>query len=396
MGRTKLRAGSLLAAVLLLSSARAEIVILKDGTFIEGSIKLTTKTNIRMDTRFGMRTFKVADIDRIVESINDSSSASQKTFADLPAATRAILNAQAEYDLGQYEKALSRIEPFKDKSENKAVRMGMDWLTIDIQERLGRWDEAKKMLKDKLESGTAAEKTRAKAHLDIFEVNPQYDLRYVGEKHARNFLFEEDLRNKAKEPGALRDAKIMRAALEEYCEQLLVENKQGVLAFAEKLDSKTTLEAIKKAPGSGDLSLHLPYNEQLNKAEAALMKSQAVLGDYSSAFELDLARTEIDHLFDVFFTLLGEAVRFSPEGFIPPSDRGSGNLTADGRRQWQQRCDQFLDAMKPVSRLLDYLDARTELYPEALRDFRKLIVEVNARIKENIRAVKQARDRTRV
>ena len=261
---------------------------------------------------------------------------------------------------------------------------------------LGRWDEAKKMLKDKLESGTAAEKTRAKAHLDIFEVNPQYDLRYVGEKHARNFLFEEDLRNKAKEPGALRDAKIMRAALEEYCEQLLVENKQGVLAFAEKLDSKTTLEAIKKAPGSGDLSLHLPYNEQLNKAEAALMKSQAVLGDYSSAFELDLARTEIDHLFDVFFTLLGEAVRFSPEGFIPPSDRGSGNLTADGRRQWQQRCDQFLDAMKPVSRLLDYLDARTELYPEALRDFRKLIVEVNARIKENIRAVKQARDRTRV
>ena len=388
---------ALVAATMLPAPAvRAETVILKDGTFIEGKIKLQTSTSVRVDTRFGVRTFSRKDIDQIVESVDDSSSSAQKTFADLPPATKAVLNAQAEYDLGNYEKALVRIEPFKEYTENKAVRIRIDWLTIEINERLGRWVVAKKLLKDKQDTGTAAEKTRAKAHLDIFEVNPDYDLRFVGKKNTRNFLFEEDLRNLAKEPGALRDSEMMRLALEEYCEQLLVEDKQSVKAFADKLDAKKTLEAIKKAPGSGELAAHLPYNDDQKKAEGALMKAQAVLGDYSSAFELDLARTEVHHLYDIFETLLEEAGRLSPEALTPAFDRASGNLTAEGRRQWQQRCDQFLESMKPVSRLLDYLDAKTERYPESLRDFRKLVVQYNDRVKENIRAVKKARDRTRV
>lgn len=380
----------------LIAGARAETIILKDGAFIEGKIKLQTSTSVRVDTRFGMRTFKMKDVDQIVESVDDSSSASQKSFADLPPATKAVLNAQAEYDLAQFEKALTRIEPFKEYTENKAVRIRIDWLTIEINERLGRWDVAKKLLKEKLEGGTASEKTRAKAHLDIFDVNPDYDLRFVGKKNARNFLYEEELRNRAKAPGSLRDPELMRMALEEYCEQLLVEDKQSVKSFAERLDAKKTLDAIKNAPGSGDLAAHLPYTDDLKKAEAALTKAQAVLGSYSSAFELDLARTEVHHLLDAFDSLMNEAGRLSPEGFTPPSDRATGSLTADGRRQWQQRCDQYLDSMKPVSRLLDYLDAKTEKYPESLRDFRKLIVQLNDRVKENIRVVKKSRERTHV
>jgi hypothetical protein len=385
-----------LCSLFPMQPARAETIILKDGTFIEGKIILQTSASVRVETRLGVRTFSRKDIDQIVESVDDASSAAQKSFADLPPATKAVLNAQADYDLGNYEKALARIEPFKEFAENKAVRMRIDWLIIEINERLGRWDVAKKLLKDKQESGTAAEKTRAKAHLDIFEVNPDYDLRFVGKKNTRNFILDEELRNKAKEPGALRDHEIMRRALEEYCEQLLVEDKLSVKAFADKLDVKKTVEAVKNATGTGDIGTQLPYVADLKKAEAALAKANAILGDYSSAFELDLVRAEISHLWVVLPQLGNEALSQSPETFQPAFDRSTGLLTAEGRRQWQERCDRFLEAAKPVIRLAEYMNAKTEKFPETLRDFHKTVESLNERLKENIRAVKKARDRTRV
>lgn len=394
-GKRMRLAGLMLAVLLVGGAVQAETIVLKDGTFIEGKITLQTSTSVRVDTRFGVRTFARKEIDQIVESINDSSSASGKTFAELPAVMKAVLNAQADYDLLHYEKALSRLEPYRDYAENKAIRMRIEWLTVEINERLGRWDVAKRLLKEKQEGGAPPEKTRAKAHLDLFEVNTDYDLRFVGKKHARNFIFDEDLRNRAREPGSLRDAEVMRAALEEYCEQLLVEDKLSVKAFADKLDERKTLEAVKNATGSGDLSPHLPYIEDLKKAEASLLKAQAILGDYSSAFELDLARAELNHLWVVTLNLGEEALRLSPETFTPASDRASGTLTAEGRRQWQQRCDQFLDAAKPVTRLLDYMIAKTDRYPEMLRDMRTTLIDINERLKENVRAVKKARDRTR-
>lgn len=376
--------------------ARAETIILKDGTFIDGKIKLQTSASVRIETRLGLRTFNRKEIDQIVESVDDSSSAAQKSFEDLPAATKAVLNAQAEYTLGNYEKALARIQPFKDYTENKAVRMRIDWLTIEVNERLGKWDEAKKLLKEKQQSGTPAEKTRAKAHLDILEVNPDYDLRFVGKKNARNFLLDDELRNKAKEPGALRDPEIMRRALEEYCEQLLVEDQLSVKAFADKLDPKKTLEAVKNASGGGDISGQLPYIADLKKAEASLAKAKAILGDYSTAFELDLARTEINHLIVVGDQLLKEALSQSPETFQPPFDRATGQLTAEGRRQWQERCDRFLEASKPFVRLADYMQTKTERFPDTLRDLHKIVASFNDRMKETIRAVKKARERTHV
>lgn len=377
-------------------AAKCETIILKDGTFVDGKIKLQTSTSVRIETRMGLRSFSRKEIDQIVESIDDSSSTAQKSFDDLPAPTKAVLNAQAEYELGQYEKALARIEPFKDYTENKAVRMRMDWLTIEVNERLGKWDVAKKLLKDKQQSGTPAEKTRAKAHLDIFEVNPDYDLRFVGKKNARNFLLNEELRNKAKEPGSLRDPIIMRRALEEYCEQLLVEDQLSVKAFAEKLDVKKTLEAVKNASGSGDIGTQLPYVADLKKAEAGLAKARAVLGDYSSAFELDLARAEINHLLIVGEQLAREALSQSPETFQPPFDRATGQLTGEGRRQWQERCDKFLEAAKPFVRIADYMQSKTERFPDTLRDLHKIVTSYNDRMKETVRSVKKARERTHV
>lgn len=375
---------------------RSETIILKDGSFVEGKIVLQTSATVRIETRLGVRSIPRKDIDQIVESIDESGVASQKAFAELPDVTRAVLNAQAEYDLGQYEAALRRIEPFKNYTENQALRIRMDWLNIEINERLGRWDVAKKLLKEKLESGTPGEKTRAKAHLDIFEVNPEYDLRFVGTKNARNFIFDEEMRNEAREPGALKKQKIMRRALEEYCEQLLVEDKLSVKAFAEKLDATKTFEAVKNAPGGGDIGPYLPYMPDLKKAETSIIKAKAILGDYSSAFELDLVRAEINHLIVVFDNLSRETFSQSPENFQPPFDRASGLLTADGRRQWQERCDRFLESAKPLVRLAEYMEAKTERFPDTLRDLNKIATNIRQQLQENVRAVKKARDRTRV
>jgi len=394
--RWRITAWGTLAAAAMMSVVRGETVILKDGTFIEGKIVLQTSTSVRIETRLGLRSISKKEIDQIVESIDDSSSASQKAFGDLPPATKAVLNAQAEYDLGQYEKALVRIEPFKDYTENKALRMRIDWLIIEINERLGRWDVARKLLKEKQESGIPAEKTRAKAHLDIFEVNPDYDLRFVGKKSARNFIFDEELRNKAKEPGSLKDHIVMRRALEEYCEQLLVEDQLSVKAFAEKLDTKKTLDVIKSSAGSGDITSQLPYLADLKKAEGSLSKAKAILGDYSSAFELDLVRVELNHLITVFDTIYREVFNQSPESLQPAFDRATGMLTAEGRRQWQERCDRFLELAKPLVRLAEYMEAKTERFPDTMRDLNKITSSFNQRLQENVRAVKKARDRTRV
>ncbi len=385
----------IMATMVLIAAARGETIVLKDGTFVEGKITVQTSASVRIDTRFGVRTYSRKEIDQIIES-DAGGAAAEKSFAELSPAMKAVLNARAEYDLGQYEKAKERIEPFGQLSDQKAVRLRIDWLSIEIAERLGRWDEAKRLLKEKLDSGTPPEKTRAKAHLDLFEVNPEFDLRFVGKKHARQFLLDEELRNRAREAGSLRDEKVMRAALEEYCEQMLVEDKLSVKAFADKLDSERTYKAVRNATGAGDISSALPYIEDIKKAEASLLKAQAILGDYSSAFELDLARTELNHLIIIIERLLTEAYQQSPETMTPAYNPSNGMLTPDGRRQWQQRCDEFLNAIKPAARLLDYMAAKAERYPETLRDLRAILVDIGERVKENIRVVKRARDRTRI
>jgi hypothetical protein len=274
--------------------------------------------------------------------------------------------------------------------------MRVDWLVIEINERLGNWTEVKKLLEAKKAGGAPPEKIRAQAHLDIFEVNPEFDLRFVGERPAREFIRDESLRNRAKERDALKDVDIMSLALEEYCEQLLAADKLSVKAFGEKLKVQTTYDAVKKATGSGDFVTVLPYQSDLKAAEAALFKAQAILGDYGSAYELDLVRTELTHLIDVLIRVLTDLYTNSPEAFTPPADPRSRQLTAEGRREWQRRCDAFLENAKPTIRLIEYMSKRSERYPRELRDIREITENINERLSQTVKAVKKARDRTHV
>ncbi len=384
------------AMLVWIAPAAAETVILKNGAFVEGEVTVQTSTTVRVKTRFGERSFSRKEIEQIIESVDHADPEAVNKFAELPPAHKAVLNAQADYDLGRYERALSRLEPLRDYQENKAIRMKVDWLIIEINERLARWDVVKKMLEDKKEHGAPPEKIRAKAHLDIFEVNPEYDLRFVGKKNAKNFIRDEETHNRAKEPQSLKDATIMRLALEEYCEQLLVEDKQSVKAFGAKLKLDATYEAIKKASGSGDFSSILPYFKDLKVAEETLFKAQAVLGDYGSAFELDLLRTELNHLIMILERMAADLVRASPETVNPGFDPRSGQLSPEGRRQWQQKCDEFLNAAKPLTRLVEYMLKRTERYPQELRDLHELLTDATERLAQTVKSVKKARDRTHV
>lgn len=378
----------------LVGAARAETLILKDGTFIEGKIVSQSGSFVRLETRFGTRTFNQKDIEQIVKTPDEGDPDSAKKFAELPEAVRAVLNAEADYKLGNYQKALSRLEKFKDYNESPAVRIRIDWLFIEINERMAKWETVKDLLKKKKESGTPREKLRAQAHLDIFEVNPNYELSFVGKENARNFLVSDDLRTLARERDALKDARLMSEALKEYCEQTLTEDKLGVKAFSDKLRPRETYEAVKKLPKSGDIDKHLPYNTDLTKIQQSIYKAQAVLGDYGHAYETDLIRAELVHLFPIFAQLFEELIMASPENFVPPFDPMTGRLTGQGRQQWQQRCDQFLEQAVPVSRLIDYMVDKSNLYPNTLRDLRTLCTDLKERLDQMISGVKKARRRT--
>jgi len=380
-----------------LKTAPGATIVLKDGTFVEGKIVAgTSSRSVRLESRFGTRTFNRKDIEQIIETDEGADSAEKKSFDELPPALRAVLNAQADYRLKRYDRALARLEPFKTYIENSAVRIQIDWLFIELYERLGRWEQARKLLEEKKSKGSARERIRAQAHLDILGTNSTYDLRFIGDRAARNFLRTEQLQQRAREANSLADVEIMQAALEEYCEQLLVQDKLSVKGFSDQLKPDETYEALKRAPASGELGDHLPYVDALKTAEASLNKAQSILGEYGRAFELDLLRTEVDHLIAVASRMLNEMFESSPETFVPASDPQTGRLTGDGRQQWQARCDDFINKSKPALRLLDYMIVKAERYPRDLNALHQWLTDLRERIEQAVRAAKKERDKTHV
>lgn len=385
-----------LSFVLTAHLLSADTIILKDGSFVEGEITLETSRIIHVNTRFGIRNYSRSEIDRIVASVDALDPQAVNRFAQLPPPVRAVLNAEAEYNLGKYDQALVRLQHLQAENLSPAIQTRADWLVIEINERLGRWTSAMDLLEKKQKTGTPQEKTRAKAHLSILKANPDHDLRYVGEKHARNFLRDAFTLSLARRPGSLKDHEIMRLALEEYCEQLLVEHQWSVTGFADRLDPNATYEACQRLPRVGDVARHLPYIQDLKRAEATLAKARAILGDYGSAFEMDLVRTELRHLLPVMEQLFKDAVELSPENFSPPFHRTSGRLTKKGRQQWRDRCDAFLVAARPFARLIEYMIDRVEHFPRGLRDLRELLLDYRRRTDAMIKAVQKARGRTHV
>jgi len=379
--------------IVLAASARGETVIFKDGRFMDGQVVRRSDSTIRLKTRFGVRSYSMKDVEQIIESVDGGDPSQKGTFADLPAPIRTVLNAQTDYKLGDYDAANSRLQELSDYTENKAVRIQMDWLMIEIHERQGQWDTAKRLLKEKSDGGLPFEKVRAKAHLDIFEANPDHDLRVVGNEPAKSFLRSTELQNLAREANALKDRRIMEAALREYCKQILL-GPDGVAAFSDNLDVTATFEAVKKAKGGTDLIKVMPYKDALDKAQEALIKAHAILGEYADAFELDLVRQEVTHLLNVVGRLLQELIQADPTATPPPTDPRTGRLTPDGARQWRQRCDEFIARAKPLERLADYMLARVERFPEELRYLHEGIALDSERLEQLQKAVKRAKDRT--
>ena len=390
-----LRQALALLVSLTAGAAWAETVILKDGTFVEGRITLKTSRSIRIETRFGTRTFALREVDQIIEDLESSGLDASAGFEELSAPLKAVLNAQADYKLKNYQRALARLEPFRNES-NKAIRIQIDWLVIEIFERLGRWEAVHRLLKEKQDQGTPRERIRAKAHLDLFKANPEYDLRYVGEKHARNFIRNDRVMLQVRERGSLQNVEVMRLALEEYCEQLLVKDELSVKAFTDRLDVDETYEVIKELPAGARLADRLGYMEDLKKAEASVYKAQSILGDYGVAFEADLARAELAHLLSVLMRIEVEILELSPESFTPASEARTGRLTPQGRKAWRERCNEFLAAVRPFMALIDYMKDKAQRHPRRLLEVYKLLMDNHERYDQMIKAVKRARKRTHV
>lgn len=383
------------ALVTIATAARGETIILKDGSFVEGKIIIETSRTIRVDTRFGERSFQRKDIDRIVATGQGSAAEGAVAFEKLPEAWQAVLDAEAEYKLGKYKEALARIETYKSGGTgDPALKKRIDWMLVRLYERLSRWEQAISILEEKRSSGDPREHVRAKAHLDIFDWNPSFDLRFIGRKHARNFL-DDDLRAPAREPGALSDVRVMRAALEEYCDQKLIEDEFSVRKFASALDVEDTQRAILSEAAAGDIARKLPYLDAMKKAETTIYEVQSILGDYGQTFEIDLVRTEMIHLLAVYDRVLSAAMAVSPSGYDPPFDRRTMLLTAQGRNEWQHRCDQFLDKTTPLVRMLEYMIDKVDRFPGAMRDLRDRLAGLQNRLDEMNRSIKKARTRTR-
>jgi len=106
-----------------------------------------------------------------------------------------------------------------------------------------------------------------------------------------------------------------------------------------------------------------------------------------------LIRTEIVHLLTVLDRMWDELLASSPDTFTPAVDQTTGRLTADGRREWQRRCDEFLDRARSVQSILDYLEDKAERYPRDLKSLYDRIHDFNERLDQNVRSVKKDRNR---
>ncbi|MCG3129837.1 MAG: hypothetical protein FLDDKLPJ_00572 [Phycisphaerae bacterium] len=386
---------AVLAAVLAFSPAlQGAIILLKDGSMIEGRIikELSTATTIRVRTPFEERLINRRDIDRIFdeEAIDQTGLAK---FEELPEAVRAVFNARADYRLGNYARVIERIEPFLQKEQNPVLRSEMTWLIIESKERFAKWDEVKPMLEALEKDGTPQDKLRAKAHREILEDNAEWDysLRRVDKAWSRNFL-PQDMRADAQDPNALADATMMRKALEEYCSQLVRNEKYGVETLRERMNPRKTMEAVRELPPAiraDDVLKRMPYLEELKLAETSVLKAQAVLPGYADAFQLDLIRAEAEHLlFYVLGGMLEEALISSP--LYQPLPQ---TLDAATREQWRQACDEWLARTKPTEIVGEYLLNKLMGYPEQMRLEYHLLRDVYDRLQEMRESIMRQRNR---
>jgi hypothetical protein len=353
---------------------RADTLVMKDGTIVEGKIVRKSKRFVRIDTQFGPKSVPRSDIERIIEESPEGSALqamrTEQDFGKLPDLAQTLKNAQALYDLGRFD---------------------------EIDERQAKWDEAEGLINKTLEDGGEADKIRAQAHLDIFKQNPGYNLRKINERLARDFL-EQQLYLKAIHRNALQDPVLMHAALREMVLQILRDEKVSTYALKEQMVPEETYAAVAKViedKSKRPVVEALPYREELAKVERSLYRAKAILPEATRGFELDLVRTEASHLRDVIQPLLGELSEAYPGDGAASADE-HGRITAEGREQWREQCDAFLAMSKPVADLIEYLLQRAGAFPEELKPFIKEWNDTLERVRQMQQNTQRNRERTRV
>ncbi len=385
--------------------ALADTIILKDGTVVEGEIVKETSRYVKMKTKFGDKSFRHNKIEKIVREDHKSSavfSISQvRDYGKLTDLAQTLKNADALYELGRFDEIPPLVEPLLGKGTDLDDSR-IKWLLIENLERKGNWAEVDKMLDEMSKSDLESDKIRAKAHKDLFKENPDRNLRKVGGVRTKDFM-KREMRNKAKRRNALQDREIMEAGLLEYLNQIVRNDKISVGSFEESLDPNETLKAIQdvtRDPDEPDRRLvvedTLPYMDMLRKTEQSVYRAEAILPGYASGFELDLVRTELLHLEQVYNHLLGELSGVYPDNQNFSFGGDDGRLTADQRTQWREACDRFLDQSRPMRRLIEYLLKRARGFPKKLTPFIKQWEDTLERVEQMEQNTNRNRDRTRV
>jgi len=350
--------------------ARGDIVKLNDGRVFEGEITRESDKYVKMDTRYGGKTFRRREIAELVKESNEGSALeairSTDDFSQLSDLARELKNAEALYALGRFDEIPPIVKPLIGQGA-KVDDMRIRWLLIETYERQAKWDEVTALLDKTLKDGREPDKIRAQAHKDIFDENAGYTLRSVGEKRTDKFLSRED-RNRGRLPNALQDADMMRAALLEYIKQLLVSDEVNLYELQDSLNVEESLRIVLEQIEAGSRSVlkALPYRSQVEHIEKVLYKVNAILPGYARGYELELARTEAEHLQDVMFLVLNRALEIHPDNGTYATEGESTRLTKEAREQWREACDEFLSYIKPLVEIAEYVLVKIRPHPVEL------------------------------
>jgi hypothetical protein len=393
-----IRTLSILLTVCLATTAVAQDkLLLRDGREIEGNILREDQDKIVIMTAVGKRSYRKTKIREVQRAEDKVAAADQiQSFAALSPIGQHLRNARAERILGRNRGIVDRLVPLIEKGNFSPEQMKARWVVVEAYERLGEFGQAETLLKEIREKANLPDQLRARAHLDIFEQNPGYKLERVNDRLARNFL-ERELYLKGKQPNALADGELMRKALEEYVDQILLNKRVSLHSLKEMLDLEETLEALRQMPAAtSQVEKYLPYYEHLEQVEESITKAQAILPEYGHGYELDLLRTESEHLQRAIEALFDEVFARHPDNSSYAYDGESGKLTKEGREQWRENCDAFLADSKPLIAVAEYLLTRTARFPLELERVTDSLTRIMNRLKRTREAIMRKRDRTHV
>jgi hypothetical protein len=389
-----------MAVLILATTVQADSILLDDGTTIQGTIIREGRTRVVIQTEFGRKSIPKRRIKSMVRDADASLPRGTlpeavQHFENLDLLSREVANARALYALGRYDEIVPRLAPLQNAEDSRDEQFELRWLIIQSHQRLGRFDETIAMLREMKAGDREADRIRATAYLDILDQNPpDRSLRRVGRVLTRQFLSRED-RIKAKDPNALADETLMRKALEEYCDQLLVDEKVSIRAVERELDLELTLEAFRDLPKAASrLDQYLPFAEDVRNVRASLDRVEAILPGYAQSYEVALVRTLAMHLYEVLDDLFNQALAEHPEP--APSGDPRGNLTPEERVQWREYCQEFDKALRPLLMIAEYARERVAKHPENLRYLNDMYRDIIARLEQVRATTNKKRGRTRV